>query len=335
MKACVLTEKEHIEYKEVPMPELKNGEVLLKIRACGICSSDFNRVYKDSAYFFPIILGHEFAGEIVKCADDVDASYIGKKAAVFPLLPCNECDFCKSKHYAQCKNYSYFGSRQNGAMAEYIAVPIWNIVFLPDDMDFAVGSMCEPAAVGVHAVNKIKDIKGKSLCISGSGTIGILSGLYAKSVGVDVSFVLRNSKKIEFLQSLGFEKFIIGEENNSEFDVVIECVGSNESISNSINLVKSRGTVILVGNPASDIEFNKKLYWKILRSELKILGVWNSLYKGENSDDWQVAVEFLYKYQDTLKNLITDYFKLSDGIKAFETMKNNTRITLKGVFENE
>jgi len=333
MKACVLTAKNNIEYKDVEIPQIKSGEVLLKVKACGICSSDFNRVYKDSAYFFPIILGHEFSGEIVECASDVDKGYLGKKAVVFPLLPCNECEFCKGKHYAQCKKYSYFGSRQNGAMAEYIAVPIWNLKIMPDDMSFRVGALCEPTAVAVHAVKKISDISNKSVCIVGSGTIGILAGIVAKTKGADVTFSLRNNRKVELLKTLGFEKFLINE--TAGFDAVLECVGSDSSIKSSIELVKSRGLIVFAGNPEGDITIPQKIYWKLLRSEVTVQGIWNSDYKSEENDDWDEAIEFLYQNQEVADKLLTDRFKLEDGLKAFEEIKANGRISIKGVFENE
>ncbi len=337
MKACVLTNKNIIEYKDVENPQVKDGEVLLKVKACGICSSDFNRVYKDSAYFYPIILGHEFCGEIVECGKNVDLSLLGKKVAVFPLLPCKECEFCKSKHYAQCVKYSYFGSRQNGAMAEYIAVPVWNLKLLPNDMEYSVAALCEPAAVAVHTIRKIGEIKDKTVAISGTGAIGIICGLVAKSKGADVVFIIRSDSKKEFLKTLGFEKFIyIDDDCINSFDVTIECVGTNSSVHNCINFVKSRGLIVAVGNPESDIELEKKLYWKILRSEITFKGIWNSEYNPEaDKDDWDLAIEFLYEHQTTVKKLVTDRFSLNEGIKAFEKMKNGNKIALKGVFINE
>lgn len=336
MKACVLLDKNKMEYKEVDTPKLKTGEVLVKVRACGICSSDFNRVYGESAYFFPIILGHEFLGEIVSCANDVDKSLINKKVVVFPLLPCFECEFCKDKHYAQCKKYSYFGSRENGAMAEYIAVPLWNIKFLPEEMPYEIGSLCEPAAVAVNAINKIKEIKDKNICISGSGTIAILCGLYAKSLGGKISFVVRNQAKAELLKTIGFNDFVMEKaENSSNKDVLIECVGTNDSLNNCIKFVRSHGQIILVGNPADNMTLDKKIYWKILRSELVINGVWNSNYKSNNIDDWDIAIDFLNKNQEFVKKLITDRFSLDYGIKAFEQLKDKNKIHIKGVFVNE
>ena len=334
MKACVLKANGIIEYEDVKTPSPKNDEVLIKIEACGICSSDYNRVHRNGAYFYPIILGHEFVGEIVKTGEDIDKEYIGEKVVVFPLLPCNECEFCKRKMYAQCKNYKYFGSRNNGGMAEYIAVPLWNTKIIPKDMKPEIAALCEPAAVALHSVNKIEDIKNKSICISGSGTIGILCGLVIKTLNPDITFVLRNNNKIDFLKNLGFKKFI-QEKNENEYDIVIECVGSETSVNNSVKLVKSGGTIILVGNPEGNICFDKKLYWKILRSEIVIKGVWNSSYKNCKKDDWDKAIEFLYKNQTICEKLITNKFYLKDCTKAFDEKNINSKIRLKGVFINE
>jgi len=86
MKAVVLEENNKLIYKDVPNPSLNSGEVLLEIKACGICSSDFSRVYSNGAYFYPIILGHEFSGKIIECANDVDRNLVGKKAVVYPYF---------------------------------------------------------------------------------------------------------------------------------------------------------------------------------------------------------------------------------------------------------
>lgn len=333
MKACVLLSNNHLEYKEIENPTVKDDEVLVKIITCGICSSDFNRVYKNGAYFYPIVLGHEFSGIIIKCGKNINNKYLNKKVVVFPLLPCGECEFCNKKMYAQCKNYKYFGSRCNGAMAEYISVPFWNIKIIPDNMSCTIAALTEPCAVAIHTINKIKDIQNKKICISGSGTIGILCGLIAKSQGAEVTYILRNNKKSKLLDELGLDYFIQSTEKS--FNIAIECVGTNSSINNCIKYVKSKGEIILVGNPTSDINLEKTIYWKILRSELIISGVWNSSYKNQESDDWDSAIDFLFKHSTIAEKIITKKFKLSDGINAFNEIKDSTQIFLKGVFQNE
>ena len=95
MKACVLEGIGQLKYKDVEIPVMKKGEVLVNVKACGICSSDIPRIFTTGTYHFPTIPGHEFCGQIVDAAEDVDKSYIGKRAVIFPLLPCGECPSCK------------------------------------------------------------------------------------------------------------------------------------------------------------------------------------------------------------------------------------------------
>ena len=124
MKALNLHGIGDLRYEDVPMPRRSDGEVLMKIRAVGICGSDIPRVFKKGTYHFPTVIGHEFAGEIVEAED---ASLIGRGASVFPLLPCGKCEACRTGHYAQCSCYDYYGSRRDGAMAEYLAVKRENL----------------------------------------------------------------------------------------------------------------------------------------------------------------------------------------------------------------
>lgn len=114
MKALNLYGVDDLRYDEVALPACQEDEVLLKVRAVGICGSDLARVFTKGTYHFPTIIGHEFAGEIVEAAD---ASLIGRGAAVFPLLPCGHCEACREEHYAQCSHYDYYGSWRDGAMA--------------------------------------------------------------------------------------------------------------------------------------------------------------------------------------------------------------------------
>lgn len=151
MKALNLHGVEDLRYEEVPCPERKSGEVLLKIKAAGICGSDIPRVFTKGTYHFPTIIGHEFAGETVE-ADD--SELVGRGASVFPLLPCGKCSACQEEQYARCSDYDYYGSRRDGAMAEYIAVKQENLCLLPKEVTYEEAAMSEPAAVALHAFRK-------------------------------------------------------------------------------------------------------------------------------------------------------------------------------------
>lgn len=324
MKALVLNNIKELEYKEVPNPTIKDDFVLIKVKACGICSSDLDRYNFSGAYHYPIILGHEISGYIVECGKNIDKSYIGKNVVVFPLLPCKGCENCKNGNYAQCSNYDYFGSRRDGGYAEFLSAPVWNIKEFDKNISYSAAALAEPAAVAWHSVSKLPDI-AKNVLVVGSGTIGILIGFWAKFKGITPYFYVRNDKKITYLRDLGFNNFV-NTLSEDKFDSAVECVGTEDSLNTCLEKTKTKGTIVLTGNPKSDITLNRKLYWKILRQELTLTGVWNSIYE----DDW----DFVLKYSDKIpyEKLITHKYELKDGIKAFEELSKSDTFKIKGVF---
>lgn len=325
MKACVLNKINDITLKNIEKPKINNNEVLVKIKACGICSSDIDRVKKSGAYHYPLVLGHEISGQIVEVADNDKISLIGKKVVIFPLIPCKICDCCKNGDFAQCKSYDYFGSRRNGGFAEFLSVPLWNIKIVDNEIPFEVAALTEPAAVAYHAFSKISELNNKNIIIFGTGIIGILTGYWAKLCGHNITFITKNEKKKQILNDMGFKNFI-SEVQENNFDISFECVGSNESITNAIRSVKQKGSVIVVGNPKEDVLLNKNIYWKILRQELNIIGVWNSRYPL----DWDYVLNNIKSIP--VNELITHRFKLSDVQNAFNTLSNSQEFKIKGVF---
>ena len=203
MKALNLHAVGDLRYEDVPMPVRQAGEVLLKVHACGICGSDLPRVFTKGTYHFPTIPGHEFAGEIVE-ADD--PSLVGRRAAVFPLLPCRKCEACQVGEYAQCSDYDYYGSRRDGAFAEYIAVKEWNLVFFDDSLSYEEAAMCEPAAVALHAIGQASVGIGDTVAVFGAGPIGIMLGLWARTAGAfRVILCDIDPTKVEFARKQGFD----------------------------------------------------------------------------------------------------------------------------------
>ena len=150
MKAYVLDSISDIKIKDIETPKCLPGEVLVEVKAAGICGSDIPRIYKTGTYHFPLIPGHEFSGEVVKAYDD-DSDWKNKRVGIFPLIPCMKCAQCHSKKYEMCRDYSYLGSRTDGGFAEYVRVPTWNLINLPDTVSYEQAAMLEPMSVAVHA----------------------------------------------------------------------------------------------------------------------------------------------------------------------------------------
>lgn len=334
MHALVLHDVAKLTYDEIDNYKLEKDKVLVKIKYCGICSSDIERVFVTGTYHFPTIPGHEMAGTIV-AVNDEDEKLLGKNVTIFPMLPCMKCDACKDEQYAQCSNYNYFGSRCDGGYAEYLLVPIWNLVFLDEDVDLKIACMSEPTAVSLHAIN-IMDIKeGQNIAISGTGTIGFLMAFFVREKKANVTIVGRNKEKLKIAEDYGFNAINISdniEEYKNKFDGVIEAVGSNQSINQSIELVNTFGKVVLVGNPKEDVLLAKKTYWKILRKQLVVTGSWNSSY-GNSVNDWKEIVKYMKSKDIPFESLITKEYKLNESKEAFEFLKNKDIQKFKVVFK--
>lgn len=334
--ALVLHGIDDLRYEKVKNYKLEKDKVLVKIKYCGICSSDIERIFINGTYHFPTIPGHEMSGQIV-AVNDEDANLLGKKTCIFPMLPCMKCPACEKEEYAQCENYNYFGSRCDGGFSEYLLVPKWNLVLLDEKVDYKIAALCEPAAVGMHALN-IGNIKeNENVAIVGTGTIGILIGIFAKNKGANVSIVGRTNESLKLAKNFGLETTVIDKSNPSNkksYDKVFEVVGSNDSINQSINITKSFGTVILVGNPKEDIIIEKNTYWKILRKQQTLKGTWNSSYN-HNINDWKTVVNLMKDDSSNFEKIVTKVYTLSEYKEAFEYLRNNKEKKLKVMFKNE
>jgi L-iditol 2-dehydrogenase len=298
MKAWVLHGIGDLRFEDVPVPKIKAGEVLIKVKAAGICSSDVPRVFSSGAYHYPIILGHEFSGAVERVHDEKDAGLIGGRVGVFPLIPCFSCESCADGRYETCSDYGYIGSRQNGAFAEYAAVPARNIISLPDDMTFEQAALLEPAAVALHAVKTIDFANVHSAAVVGSGTIGRLITKWLELKGMsDISLIDKN-------------------DSPDEADVYFEAVGNITSFTACVENVKANGWIISVGNPNIDFKIEQKLYWQILRKQISIKGTWNSNYPS----DWRKVIE----HADSLRldDFISHKFDFNELGKAFDMLYN-------------
>lgn len=168
MRAWNLKKIGMIEYEEVGKPQISDGEVLVSVKAVGICGSDIPRIYQDGAHRMPLIPGHEFAGKVVKTGKEEDKKWLGKRVGVFPLIPCRRCIACQKGKFEMCRSYSYLGSRRDGGFAEYVAVPAENLIELPDNVTYEQAAMLEPMAVAVHAMRRL----GFGKSNDGEGTAG-------------------------------------------------------------------------------------------------------------------------------------------------------------------
>ena len=206
MNALVLNANGDVAYKEVPDPVIADDECLVAVKCAGVCSSDFYRAYDKWAYFYPLIMGHEFAGEVVKTGCSVSTYCTGDRVVIFPLIPCKKCEFCLNQQYAQCTNYSYYGSRQNGGFAQLVSVKEWNLLKLPNDISFERAAVIEPISVAFHAISKAEIQPNQKVAILGAGFIGLVTAfILSKTCNAsDIILIDREKSKLDFADQYGF-----------------------------------------------------------------------------------------------------------------------------------
>lgn len=150
MKAAVVVANEDVQYLEIPEPEVKPGYVKIKVHYSGICGSDIPRVLHNGVHFYPIVLGHEFSGDVVEIGEGVTKVKAGDRVSGAPLVPCMKCEDCQKGNYSLCKHYSFIGSREQGSNADYVVVPEQNAVPFDASVPYEQGAMFEPSTVALH-----------------------------------------------------------------------------------------------------------------------------------------------------------------------------------------
>lgn len=242
-----------------------------------------------------------------------------------------------------CRSYSYFGSRTDGAFAQYVAVPVWNLVELPEKVSFEAAAMLEPMAVAVHAMRSIEPKRGDSAAVCGLGTIGLLLTMFLKEAGIDDLFVIGNKafqKKNVLELGIPEERYFDGKEKdatdrlmeqtgNLGVDVFFECIGKNETVAKAICLTAPGGKIQLVGNPASDMNLERNTYWKILRNQLTVKGNWNSSFLHSRKDDWHYVLKRLAEGKIHPECYITQKFSLNELEKGLHIMRDKTEEYVK------
>jgi L-iditol 2-dehydrogenase len=342
MKAVVVNTPGDIRFQEVPVPTLNPNEVRLSVKAVGICASDIDRVYGGKAYYYPIILGHEMAGEVIELGSDVKEVKIGDHCTVIPLIPCFKCEWCNEGLYSLCDNYNYFGSRTSGGFAQYLNVPEKNLLILPPEVDFESGAIVEPIAVSVHGLLKV-DIKSKNyVLIVGAGSLGLLVAQIARIMGVRNIIVSDlNLKRLKVVEELGFyavkanssffEK--INElSNGTGMDLVIEAAGSSQALCNCLGAVRKNGQILCLGLHHDTVRIDQELVNKIVREELSIVGSWNSYSAPFPGIEWDLAIKYLARRLIKVKKIITHRFKLGEAKEAFSRLYAGECDIIKAMF---
>lgn len=335
MKAAVLYAKDDLRYEELSIPEIGEGEVLVRVRAAGICGSDIPRVLGEGAHYYPIVLGHEFAGDIVETGAGVTSVKVGDRVAGVPLLPCMKCMDCQKGNYSQCRFYSFIGSRVQGSFAEYVKLPQQNVIQFGDNVSYEQGAFFEPSTVALHGLNCADYHGGEDVAILGGGTIGLFTALWAKIYGAKRIFVFDiDNNRLTLAKKLGadvtvntldkdFMATVDAMTGKLGFGYVYETAGVDVTMKLAFELAKNKARVCFIGTPVKDLAFTPKLFENINRKEFMLTGSWMSYSAPFPGMEWRLTAHYFatgqLKFDESLIFKKMPMSSIKEGFDLYKT----------------
>lgn len=334
MLEAVMIEPGCIEFREVPKPEIGENQVLVEVKACGICGSDLH-VWHGTHPFttYPVIQGHEFSGIVDHVGPGVQSVQPGQRVTVEPSLVCGRCYACRHGRYNICDDLKVMGFQAPGCHQEFFAVPAEKVVWIPRTLSFEAGAMVEPVAVGVHAVRRSDLEPGMKVVVLGAGPIGILTAQVAKALGafktliVDiVDFRLEVARKVGVDHVVrdgagdvarGIRK-IFGPDGA---DLIFECVGAEATVETAVQVARKGTRVMVVGV----VEGRSRVSMGLVQDrELELVGTLMYMKR-----DFEQAIRLMSEGAVRTAELITARFPFRDLPRAYEEADRNREGNVK------
>lgn len=318
-------------------PAPKDGEVLVRVRAAGVCGSDLHGFLgRSKKRVPPLVLGHEFSGEVAANQPGLSGIRPGDAVAVYPIISCGTCEYCASEREHLCPARRVYGLDFHGGLAEYAAVPRRCLFPIPTSMSFAEGSLVEPLANAVHVVKRCPDVRGRTGLVYGAGPIGMLCAFVAKQQGARVVIVVdRNANRLAKLKDLAADVTIdssqhdpvasvLGETGARGVDFAIDAVGNVECRQNSITCTASGGTVICIGLEEEVCSVDTR---PLVTRELDMKGAY-----AYSRSDFAEALSMLDRKLLPWNQVVTKA-GLAQGQAVFDDLASGHSSILKAVFE--
>lgn len=329
MKALMLKEYNQFEVQDVPEPEFGPKDILVRVRACGICGSDVHGFDGSSGRRIPpLIMGHEASGVIAEVGEEVTRWKKDDRVTFDSTVSCGDCDFCREGHINLCDNRKVLGVscgdyRQHGAFAEYVVVPQHIVYELPGELSFEAAAMIEAVSVAVHAVNRTPLELGDSAVVVGSGMIGLLVVQALRNAGCGkVIAVDLEDKKLAMAEELGAD-FSFNPKNvdaaaevrklteGKGAHVAIEVVGATPTVQLAIESVRKGGAVTMVGNLAPEVQLPLQ---SVVTRELSLYGTCAS------NGEYKACIDLMSRGAIQVDPLITAYSSLDEASDYFDRL---------------
>ena len=309
MKTAVYYNNNDIRIEDRPKPEIKDGEILVRVRASGICGTDLMEWYRIKKA--PRVLGHEMTGDIV--GSKSDKFKIGQRVFVSHHVPCNECKYCLAGNHTACETL-HKGNYDPGGFSEFVRVPKVNVengtYILPENMSYEEGTIIEPLACVVRAQRMIGVSEAQTVLVMGSGVSGLLNIELAKFKKAKVIATDINEYRLNMAKKSGADEvFNANEKLDIKADRIIMCTGAMSAIEQAFKYIDRKGIIMLFAIPNKNISIPVEDFW---RNELAIVSSY-----GVAPVDLEEALGLIKDGKIKVRDMITDRVKLGDIQKGF------------------
>jgi len=318
MNALMLEEYMRLKLVEMPVPEIGPDDVLVRVRACGICGSDVHGMDGSTGRRLPpIVMGHEAAGVVERLGANVTDLQLGDRVTFDSTIYCGRCFYCARGEVNLCDNRMVLGVspgeyRRHGAFAEYVAVPRRIMYRLPDNLSFEQAALIEAVSVAVHGVSLTPVKLGDTAVVIGSGMIGVLALQALRAAGcANVTVVDPVESRLKMATDLGATEVRTSAAEIKDADVVLDCVGSNESVNAAIGCARKGGYVTLVGNFKPRVEIPLQA---VVSRQIRLQGSCAS------NGEYPAVIEMMSRGMIKVDPLISAVAPLSEGAEWFDRL---------------
>lgn len=326
MRAAIVDRPGEIRVGEVPDPKPRERQVVVKVGACGICGTDLHIA---DGHFpptpYPIVPGHEFAGEIVELGADVPGEWkVGDRVAVDPSLFCGYCGPCRAGHGNLCANWNATGDTVDGAFAEFVAVPSANCYRMPDSMTWEQGALVEPVSCAVHGVRRVGVEAGERFLVVGAGTMGLIMQQLLQRAGAQVTMVDRNPDRLPRAAGLGAVATAkdVSELNDEKFDVAVDCTGAAPAIEAAFGSIRRGGRLLVFGVAPAEARVALSPF-RIYNDEITIVGSMAVLHS------YGAALDLVGSGAIDTESLLTDRLPLEQYPEALAKMRSGSGLKVQ------
>jgi len=307
-----------------PDPEPQPGWARVRVRYAGVCGSDLPRFARTGSYRHPMILGHEFSGEVETPAPDSARSQQGDRVAVLPIIPCGACEGCRRWGPFHCRAYQFLGSRNDGGFAELALVPEANLLSLPEDLDLRLGALVEPLAVGLHTVRRARVRAGERAAVFGAGPIGLFAAAWLHVFGAQTTVIDPREDRRALARAVGFETVFAPDDEVLQeagpFAHAIEAAGAAAALARAVDLVCDCAAITVIGRDPGDTVLAHETWERLLRKELTVRGCWGY----DLREDTETLRGFLARAPIALEALITHEVPLDEAEETIDRMIDGT-----------